>query len=203
LFGSVITGSSSRIHEPTNIATLAIAIALIPAFALWMHRQERLGRPAIIPNSIWRQSAFTVSCFAVFLTWGAFKSFGYFATLLYEFMLFAPFPRFVLASTYNDDSFQDIQNLSALQTSLRLLPTVVCGVITNVATGFLVKNTEASYLVAVSSVSSAISCALMAIVKTDWSFWQCAFIAVFLSPMSSDGLFPTDTFILTCAHVEQ
>ena len=103
--------------------------------------------------------------------------------------------RRLLACTYNYDSFQEIQNLSALQTSLRLLPTVVCGILTNIATGFLVKNTEASYLVAVSSIFSAISCALMAIVKTDWNFWQCAFIAVFLSPMSSDGLFTMNASI--------
>jgi ABC-type uncharacterized transport system permease subunit len=84
-------------------------------------------------------------------------------------------------------SFQEVQMLSALQTSLRFLPTVVCGISANIATGFLVKNTKASYLVAGSSVFSAIAALLMAIVNPEWNFWKCTFIAIFLSPMSSDG----------------
>jgi hypothetical protein len=79
----VITGSSASIKEVANIVLLSIALALIPTFAFWMHRQEKLNRPAIIPNSIWKQSAFTCTCLAVFLTWGAFNPFGYFSTLLY------------------------------------------------------------------------------------------------------------------------
>jgi hypothetical protein len=47
-----------------------------------MNRQEKLGKAALIPNSIWKQSAFTTTCIVVFLTWGAFNPFGYFTTLL-------------------------------------------------------------------------------------------------------------------------
>ncbi|TVY40588.1 putative MFS-type transporter [Lachnellula subtilissima] len=163
---AVLTGSSASIKEVTNIVLLTIGLLLLPAFVFWMSFQERRGRPAIIPNSIWKQSAFTTSCISVFLTWGAFNAFGYSATLF----------------------FQEIQVLSALQTSVRLLPTVVCGILTNVATGFLVKNTSANYLVAVSSIFSAVGALLMALVKPDWTFWACAFPAIFLSPMSSDGI---------------
>jgi len=84
-------------------------------------------------------------------------------------------------------SFQEIQQQSALQTSLRLLPTVACGILTNIVTGLLVRRTPARYLVAVSSLFSAASCILMALVSPSWSFWVAAFPAVFLSPMSSDG----------------
>jgi hypothetical protein len=68
--------------EPQNIAIFSTALALIPAFVLWMNRQEKLGKAALIPNSIWKQSAFTTTCIVVFLTWGAFNPFGYFTTLL-------------------------------------------------------------------------------------------------------------------------
>jgi hypothetical protein len=60
-------------------------MALIPVFIFWVGRQERLGRPAIIPvsyiycanailtlirqNSLWRNTAFTAMCLAVFFTW--------------------------------------------------------------------------------------------------------------------------------------
>jgi hypothetical protein len=156
-----------------------------------MHRQEKRGKPAIIPNSIWKNNAFTTSCLAVFLTWGAFNPFGYFSTLLYvnvsqsANVCHTSISNFGLTTRH--DSFQEVQNLSALQTSLRFLPTVVCGIGANIATGFLVKNTKASYLVAGSSICSAIAAALMAVVNPGWSFWKCASIAIFLSPMSSDG----------------
>jgi hypothetical protein len=80
----VITGSAHNIKEPANIAILTIALLLFPTFVWWMHRQEQRGKPAIIPNSIWKNSAFTTSCIAVFLTWGAFNPLGYFTTLLYD-----------------------------------------------------------------------------------------------------------------------
>lgn len=64
-----ITGSTSNIREPASIALLSVAFALIPVFVLWVGRQERLGRPAIIPNSLWRNRTFTTICLAVFMTW--------------------------------------------------------------------------------------------------------------------------------------
>lgn len=90
---------------------------------------------------------------------------------------------------YSICSFQEVQLLSALQTSLRLIPTVVCGFLTNVATGYLVKKTPASYLVGISSIFSALACLLMALSNPDWIYWSAAFVAIFLSPMSSDGMF--------------
>lgn len=44
-----ITGDMTDIKEPSNIAMLSTALALIPAFIFWVGRQEKLGRPAIIP----------------------------------------------------------------------------------------------------------------------------------------------------------
>ncbi len=84
-------------------------------------------------------------------------------------------------------SFQEIQELSALQTSLRFLPTVVCGVLANIVTGYLVGKVSANSLVMVSSAITSISSLLMAIAHPDWPYWYAVFPAIFLSPMSSDG----------------
>ncbi|RAL10797.1 MFS general substrate transporter [Aspergillus homomorphus CBS 101889] len=40
-----------------TITLLALGAALLPAFALWVHRQTRLNRPALIPNHMWRNPA--------------------------------------------------------------------------------------------------------------------------------------------------
>ena len=113
---AAITGSTMDIKKPATIALLAVALALIPVFIVWVGRQESLGRPAIIPNSLWRNKIFTTICIAVFLTWGSFNSLE---TILTFF-------------------FQKLQALSAIQTSLRFLPAPVSGAVFNILTGLVV-----------------------------------------------------------------
>lgn len=78
----VVTASSSRLRDAPNIALLSIAAALIPAFIFWMGRQERLGKPALIPNSLWRNIAFTAICLMVLLSWAVIQSMEFFLSLL-------------------------------------------------------------------------------------------------------------------------
>lgn len=111
---------------------LALAILLIPAFIYWVGRQENLGRPAIIPNSLWRNRIFTTICVAVFFTWGSFNA-------LETIMTFY---------------FQDVQKYSATQTSIYFLPAPIAGVICNLAMGYLVQRVPANWLVIVGCVVS-------------------------------------------------
>jgi MFS family permease len=64
---AAITGSVTSIQQPTTIALLSTAFAVMVAFIVWVSRQERLGRPAIIPNSLWRNRVFTSICSKLFL----------------------------------------------------------------------------------------------------------------------------------------
>jgi hypothetical protein len=93
---------------------LVIAILLIPAFVFWVGRQERLGKPALIPNSLWKNIAFTCTCIAVFFTWAVFNAFQYFSALYFE----------------------RVQGLTVLDTSIRFLPMVVTGAATNIVRYF-------------------------------------------------------------------
>jgi hypothetical protein len=110
---AMITSSTSTIRHVPNIVLLSLAAMLMPAFIFWVGRQERLSRPAIIPNSIWHNLEFTCICITVFLTWAMFNAFGYFTTLL----------------------LQDVQHISATQTSLRFLPMVIVGFGTSILPG--------------------------------------------------------------------
>lgn len=110
---AALSGSVRKIEEPATIVLLVIAAGLIAAFVFWVQRQERLGRPAIIPNSIWRNRIFTAICVDVFLLWGAFNSMEALLTFF----------------------FQDVQLLSATQTSLRFLPLPVMGLGLNLVVG--------------------------------------------------------------------
>jgi hypothetical protein len=106
----LISGKTAKIREPTTLGLLITAILLVPAFVVWVGRQERLGRPAIIPNSLWRNRVFSVICLGVFITWGVFNAIETYLTLF----------------------FQDVQKISAIQTSIRFLPAPIAGAIANV-----------------------------------------------------------------------
>lgn len=87
------------------------------------------------------------------------------------------------------NSFQEVQNLSALQAAIRFLPNVFIGIILNLGTGLLAHRLHADHLVLVTSLLSAGSPLLMAIIDPEWSWWYCAFWAVLLGPLSVDGEF--------------
>ncbi|TKA27047.1 hypothetical protein B0A50_05238 [Salinomyces thailandicus] len=81
---AAVTGNTSDIREPSTITVLTIAVALIPAFIWWVGKQEKRGKPALIPNSLWRNKSFTTICLAVFLTWGAFNSLETILTFFFQ-----------------------------------------------------------------------------------------------------------------------
>lgn len=91
----------------------------------------------------------------------------------------------VEANRLTDHSFQQVQGLSAIQTSLRFLPNV--GIILNVTTGLLVHKIRADHLVLITSLISAGSPLLMALLNPHWPYWYAVFWAVLLGPLSVDG----------------
>lgn len=189
---AAITGSTADIKQPSSIALLAVAIALVPAFIFWVGRQERLGKPAIIPNSLWRNEIFTTICIAVFLTWGSFNALE---TILTFF-------------------FQKVQGLSATQTSIRFLPAPVSGAVANVAMGLIVHRVSANYLVIGAGTLSLVAPLAMAFAASHSSYWASGksstlkplgmrtewfigFLANVFNPCGADALFTISNLLIT------
>lgn len=57
----------------------------------------------------------------------------------------------------------------------------------NIGTGLFVHRLRANYLVLITSILSAGSPLLMAIIDPKWSWWYCVFWAMLLGPLSADG----------------
>lgn len=89
------------------------------------------------------------------------------------------------------NSLQEVQQVSAIQAALRFLPNVIIGIIVNIGTGLLVHRLRANYLVIITSILSAASPLLMAIIDPKWSWWYCVFWVMVLSPLSADGKIPS------------
>ncbi|TDZ30613.1 putative MFS-type transporter [Colletotrichum spinosum] len=166
---AVITESTSDIKKPANVALLVISGVLIGSFIGWVGRQERLGRPAIIPNTLWKNRSFTSICVSVFLVWGAFNA----TEQLGSFYL------------------QYVQRLSATDTSVRFLPAPVGGVLANVAAGLVVHRVRADVAVLVAVALAALSPLLMAAADPAWNYWYCVFWAMLTNAGVAGGVYNT------------
>jgi MFS family permease len=178
---SVLASGGSHFLAPASLSLFSVAVVLLPIFAFHVRRQERLGRKAVIPPSLWKNRVFTSLCITVFVILAVFEAMQFFLTLF----------------------FQSVQSLSAMQTSLRFLPMVVTGSLTNFATGWLVKRVRADILVFSSASVTAVAPLLMAIVNPAWSYWTCAFLATGLAPICTDVLFTVANLLITSVFPQE
>ncbi|KAI9674922.1 MAG: hypothetical protein M1822_008984 [Bathelium mastoideum] len=165
----VVANHSSSIEEATPIALLCVAAVSLPFFVFWMKRQQKLGKPALIPNYVWKKLAFSSLCIMVFLTWAVVQTLD----------------------------FQKVQKLSATQKSIRFIPNVVIGIVLSVAIGMILHRASAYWIILLVCCLTAISPLLMALAEPTWSYWYATFWAVLLSPLSGDVLFVISGLIIT------
>ncbi|EHK20863.1 uncharacterized protein TRIVIDRAFT_192541 [Trichoderma virens Gv29-8] len=170
-----LSSDLSNITIPGNIAALIISVLLIPAFILWQRRQERGQRPTLIPNSLWKNRIFTTVCLLVIFSYAVVNAMEFFCSLF----------------------FQNVQQLSALQASIRILPSLVVGSLVQVSTGLLIHRIPAFYLLLSSVILSAGAPLLMATIKVHEPYWFNAFFAQLVSPISADILFTVGLLVVS------
>ncbi|KAL8642090.1 MAG: hypothetical protein Q9228_001175 [Teloschistes exilis] len=172
---AVVSTSSRGMREARNVVLLSVALTLLVVFVGWMHRQEKKGKPALIPNSLWKDKVFTSICVNVFLVWGAFNA----------------------VEQIGNFFFQNIQALNALQAAIRFLPAIITGFVANMLVGLLVHRIRANWIVVISTLLSCSSPLLMALVQPKSTYWAFAFPAIMLNPIGADGIFPISNLLIT------
>ena len=178
---AVLSADLESIRNPLTATLLPVSIILMASFPFWMRYRQKSGKPALVPNSLWRNTAFTSTCIMVLLSYGVMNSMELFSSLY----------------------FQEIQDASALKTSLQLLPNMAVGGLLNLTVGLFVHKAPARWLVTVSSVLCSGAPLLMAIVNPSWSFWYMQFWAQILAPMSADVLFTVGLIIVSDVFPEK
>jgi len=83
--------------------------------------------------------------------------------------------------------FQHVQGLSALQSSLRLLPAMLVAAVLELAIGALLHRVPPVHLLLWSSLICAGSPLLMALIDPRWPYWYAAFPAQVLQPVRRRG----------------
>ncbi|PSN70309.1 MFS general substrate transporter [Corynespora cassiicola Philippines] len=172
---AILSANLSTIRTPTTATLLALSVVLLVAFPVWMHFREKQGKPALVPNSLWKNLPFASTCIMVALSYGVMNSMELFSSLF----------------------FQEIQHHSTFTTSLFLLPNLIVGVILNLTVGLFVHRVRALWLVSVSAILCALAPLFMAIVNPGWSYWYMTFWAQVFTPFSGDVLFTVGLIIVS------
>ncbi|CAI6306283.1 unnamed protein product [Periconia digitata] len=172
---AMISADLLVIRSTTTIVLLAISVTLLIAFPLWMRYRERRGLSALVPNSLWKNQRFASICAVVALSYGANNAMTQFSSLY----------------------FQEIQNHSALTASLYTLPSLVVGVCINLTVGIFVDRLPAGWLVVGSSLLSALSPLMMALVDPAWKYYYLELWAQILAPLNADVLYTVGLIIVS------
>lgn len=176
---AVATASDAErsVREPINLVLLCLGVLLLPAFGLWMRRQTRMGRRALIPNDMWKNVPFTAVCATVFLVWGALNASEQ-LTALY---------------------LQDVRGQSTLTTSLYFLPAPICGLLMNAAIGSFLPYLRPSFAVPVGCLVSGVAPLLLAtLCRVDGpGYWQAVFQAMALNPLGADLIYTIANLVVT------
>jgi hypothetical protein len=77
----MLSADLTTIRSAETASLLAVSIVLLALFPVWMHHRERAGKPALVPNNIWKNSAFTSTCIMIALSWGGVNSIELFSSL--------------------------------------------------------------------------------------------------------------------------
>ncbi|KAF4981147.1 hypothetical protein FZEAL_2981 [Fusarium zealandicum] len=174
-FLAIISTDVHKVKEPGSIVIFCLGVLALPLFVGWVHRQIKAGKPALVPNSFWRNASFSSICATVTLSFAVLNSLELFASLF----------------------FQEIQHLSALQAAIRILPSLIVGIILNFTTGLFVHKIPAIWIVVTTAILTAGAPLLMAVIQPQWPYWGNAFVAQILMPISCDVLFTVGLIVVT------
>lgn len=170
LLVSLTEGNVVGWTAPHVLALLIISCLLFPIFIYWQLYLERSkGRPPLMKLSVFQSKIYCAAQAICFIFWASFNNFLVFATYFY----------------------QDYQELSVLQTTLRFLPSGITGVIT-VFIASQILNRVDGYLVALwGTACVTIACLLFAVpISPDTTYWAYGFPAMVILTLGADTLFP-------------
>lgn len=140
-----------------------------------MRYQASHERPALIPNSLWRERVFSSICLGVFFTWASFYSLEQLLSLW----------------------LQLVKRNSPLQTSIRLLPATIVGVAVCAATGLFVHRFSVFWIVIITTGVSLCSPILMGVSEPSWIYWAAAFPAISLNVVGPNVLYTVANLLIS------
>lgn len=78
---AILSADSKNKGKHSATVMLVISVTLLVAFPFWMRYQEKEGRPALVPNYLWKSIPFTSICVLTVITWGVQNAMELFCSL--------------------------------------------------------------------------------------------------------------------------
>lgn len=152
---------------------IVVSVVLIVLFVFWQRHRERVGNPPpLLKVSVFRSGKFS-------------------AAMVIMALFFSSFNGFLVYATYY---FQDYQGLSALQTTLRFIPTGVSGVITaTIVSQFIARIPTYMILLFGNFCVSVSSLLFAAPIPPTTSYFAYGLPAMILSVLGADTTWPSLT----------
>ncbi|EMC92398.1 hypothetical protein BAUCODRAFT_287436 [Baudoinia panamericana UAMH 10762] len=150
---------------------IAISILLIAAFVLWqLHLELRTLRRPLVKLTIFRNVRVAAANFTMSL-------------------FFASFNNYLIFTTYY---YQDYKGRSAIETTVRFIPTGVVGVSTVFVTSQILARVPINYILMFGTFCVTISSLLFAVpIPDNETYWAYGFPAMCLCVFGADTLFPS------------
>ncbi|KAK3065853.1 hypothetical protein LTR53_017965 [Teratosphaeriaceae sp. CCFEE 6253] len=165
-------------NRPFIGVIIGISIVLIVAFVMWqLYLEMKTVRRPLMKLTIFKNLRVSAAVFTMALFFASFNNFLIFATYYY----------------------QDYKGRSAIETTIRFLPTGVVGVITIFITSQILARVRVNYILMFGTFCVTISSLLFAVpIPDEETYWAFGFPAMCLCVLGADTLFPT--LVLFNAH---
>ncbi|KAB5532569.1 major facilitator superfamily domain-containing protein [Coniochaeta sp. 2T2.1] len=158
---------------------IVLSLILITLFVFWQrHLEKKGGLPPLLKVSVFKSGKFS-------------------AAMVIMALFFSSFNGFLIYSTFY---YQDFQGLSALQTTLRYIPTGVTGIITAFVASQLISRVPTYLILLFGNLCVSISCLLFAVpIPPTTSYFAYGLPAMILSVFGADTTWPCMTLFTSHA----
>ena len=162
---------------------IVVSVILVALFVFWQRHLEKKGAlPPLLKVSVFKSGKFS-------------------AAMVIMALFFSSFNGFLVYSTYY---FQDFQGLSALQTTLRFIPTGVTGVLTAFVVSQFIARIPTYLILLFGNFCVSMSCLLFAApIPPTTSYFAYGLPAMCLSVLGADTTWPCMTLFTSHALPQQ
>ncbi|KAH8912261.1 MFS general substrate transporter [Coniochaeta sp. PMI_546] len=162
---------------------IVISLALVTLFVFWQrHLEKKGGLPPLLKISVFKSGKFSAAMVIMALFFSSFNGFLVYATFY----------------------FQDFQGVSALQTTLRFIPTGVTGVLTAFIVSQFIARVPTYLILLFGNFCVSISCLLFAVpIPPTTSYFAYGLPAMILSVFGADTTWPCMTLFTSHALPQQ
>ncbi|KAJ7888691.1 major facilitator superfamily-domain-containing protein [Mycena olivaceomarginata] len=163
---------------PYIIGLICASVVLLALFWFYEMWREKKSLSVLMPPSIWKHPSarMPATIGMVFFAWWNFN------TLLY------------LCALY----YQQVNGLSPLETSIRFLPSIICGVATNLAGGWLMNRVSGLPLILGAVTMNMVAALLFSLLDVNAAYWKIS-LWVMILLAGADLIYPAGTLQVSSA----